>query len=197
MRRHERPDAGPSIGWLVVAALVLVNGLLAAHVSVAAAGEADASGGGSDAMAFFEGWAGRWEGEGWMRRGPGEPARFTSLERVERRLDGQAVLVEGLHHGPAGEVVHHALAMITADAAGGDYDFRSFVSGQGTRNAEGHVAGEAFVWGFETPRGTVRYTIRIADGAWNEIGEFSADGEAWSQFFQMDLRRVGDSATTH
>ena len=41
-------------------------------------------------------------------------------------------------------------------------------------------------------RGRVRYTIRVEDDLWREVGEFSPDGERWNQFFEVNLRRTGD-----
>ena len=147
------------------------------------------------AMQAISSLEGRWEGAGWSRRGPAEPEYFTSLEQVESRLDGRALLIEGLHHdtGDAAKVVHHALAMTTYDPDAGRYDFRSYAAGHGSGNFEGHVEGGTFIWGFEIPgRGQIRYTIRIEDDEWHEVGEFSADGSQWNQVFQMDLRKVGE-----
>ncbi len=48
-----------------------------------------------------------------------------------------------------------------------------------------------FVWGFETPRGMMRYTITLdAQGRWSESGERSADGQTWQPFFAMTLDRI-------
>ena len=142
------------------------------------------------AMRDLPAFEGRWEGTGWSRRGPAEAVPFTSLELVESRLDGRVLVVEGLHHDSNGAVVHHALAVITWNDKAGHYDFRSFVSGRGPGNFTGRMEDGAFVWSIEMESGHIRYTIRIENGEWHEIGEWSADGAQWSQFFQMDLRRV-------
>ena len=171
--------------------LTLVLLLLAAAApGLAEEGATDPGLAAMQAISFFEG---DWEGEGWMRRGPAEPTRFRSSETVESRLDGRVLIVEGLHHGTeSGEVVHHALATISYDPDAGLYRFRSHLQDGRAGDHTGQLEDGAFVWGFEVPSGRIRYTIRIADGHWSEIGEFSADGEQWSQFFGMELDKTGD-----
>ncbi len=142
------------------------------------------------AISFFEG---TWEGEGWMRRGPTPPVPFKSRETVESRLGGRVLIVEGLHHGKeSGEVVHHALATISYDPETAGYHFRSHLEDGRSGDYLGRLEDGAFVWGYQMSMGSIRFEIRIADGHWSEIGEFSADGEQWSQFFSMELDRTGD-----
>lgn len=150
-----------------------------------------------DAMEEVAAMAGEWEGEGWMRMGPGEPATFHSRETVESRLGGRALLIEGLHHartddGGRGPAVHHALALLTWNTGAGEYDFRTYVAHRGAGDFTGRMEDGAFVWGGETPRGQMRYTIRIEGDTWDETGELSQDGETWTPFFGMKLKRVGD-----
>lgn len=132
--------------------------------------------------------AGRWEGDGWMQRGP-ERHTFTSTETVESRLDGRVLIIEGLHHGPSGEVVHHAVAVVSYDASRDGYAFRSYQADGKSDEQEADLVDGAFVWGFDTERGRVRFTVRVDGNAWHETGHFSADGESWQPFFQMDLTR--------
>lgn len=142
------------------------------------------------AIALFEG---QWEGEGWMRRGPTEPTPFRSTEKVESRLGGRVLIVEGLHQAKeSDEVVHHALATISYDPEAANYRFRSHLEDGRAGDYTGQLEDGAFIWGFEMPMGRIRYTIRVADGHWSEIGEFSADGEQWNQFFAMELDRKSD-----
>jgi hypothetical protein len=135
--------------------------------------------------------AGEWEGDGWMQRGP-ERGTFTSTETVESRLEGRVLIVEGLHHAPGGEVVHHALAVVSHDPETGGYRFRSHLADGTGGDYDAELVDGAFVWGFATDRGRVRFTIRIDGDEWREEGHFSPDGgETWIHFFQMDLTRVG------
>lgn len=159
-----------------------------------AAGETPAPDPHLAAMEALPDLVGTWEGEGWMRRGPGEPTTFTSTEIVESRLGGRVWVVEGIHTATeSGERLHHALATISYDVEAGVYDFRSFVIGRGGGNFTGRLEDGAFVWGMETPDGgKIRYTVRVKGDVWNETGAFSRDGDTWNDFFGMELRRTGD-----
>lgn len=149
-----------------------------------------------EAMRPFLPAVGKWRGEGWMQTGPGEPQRAVSEETVEMRLDGLVLVVEGLHHakladGSAGKVVHHALAIASADPAGG-YRFSTFLADGRAADARGNWENGRFVWAPPAPPGRqIRYVIdwTVAD-RWSEIGEMSTDGTTWTKFFEMNLTRV-------
>jgi hypothetical protein len=149
-----------------------------------------------EAMKPFLPAVGHWRGEGWTQMGPGEPARAVSEEKVEMRLDGLVLVVEGLHHekladGSAGKVVHHALAVASADPAGG-YRFSTFLSDGRAADARGNWENGKFVWAPPAPPGRqIRYVIdwTVAD-RWSEIGEMSTDGTTWTKFFEMNLTRT-------
>ncbi len=147
------------------------------------------------AMKPFLPAVGKWRGEGWMQMGPGEPARAVSEETVEMRLDGLVLVIEGLHHekladGSAGKVVHHALAIASADPAGG-YRFSTFLADGRAADARGNWENGKFVWAPPAPPGRqIRYVVdwSVAD-RWSEIGEMSTDGTTWTKFFEMNLTR--------
>lgn len=149
-----------------------------------------------EAMKPFLPAVGKWRGEGWMQMGPGEPQRAVSEETVEMRLDGLVLVVEGLHHakladGTAGKVVHHALAIISADPAGG-FRFSTFLADGRAADARGNWENGKFVWAPPAPPGRqIRYVIdwTVAD-RWSEIGEMSTDGTTWTKFFEMNLSRT-------
>ena len=139
---------------------------------------------------------GRWEGEAWMARGPGERVQVTMTETVEPRLGGVVLLVEGRGVAPGTDgaeprVVHHALGVVSFDPQTGGYVLRSYVaSGQSGDFALTPVEG-GVRWSREVPSGQVRNTALYTEGEWHEIGEFSRDGGAtWTQIMDMRLRRV-------
>jgi hypothetical protein len=148
---------------------------------------------GLEAMGKLAPLVGKWEGTGWMRMGPGEPSHTRSTETVEFRLDGRILVIEGLHWSKEkpDEVVHHAMGIISHDPETGHYRFRSYLSDGRNGDHEMRLEGDAILWFIDTPRGKIRYTIRIHDGKWDETGEFSADGETWNEFFGMNLKAVG------
>ncbi len=152
-----------------------------------------------EAMKPFLPAVGHWRGEAWMQMGPGEPQRSVSDETVEMRLDGLVLVVEGLHHAKladatAGKVVHHALAVVSADSpdSTGGYRFISFLDDGRSADARGNWENGKFVWAPPAPPGRqIRYVIdwTVAD-RWSEIGEMSTDGSTWTKFFEMNLTRT-------
>jgi hypothetical protein len=141
-------------------------------------------------LAFLEG---TWKGEGSMQMGP-QRRPFRGTEIVTRKLDGLALLVEGLHHaGPPGaeKVVHQTLAVLSAEDDG-TYAFHTWLANGRGGIHKGEWKDGAFVWTLENPvQGKVRFTIRLdAQGRWAEIGEASRDGVTWTPFFDMTLTKV-------
>jgi len=142
-----------------------------------------------EAIAAISFLQGDWEGEGWIRRGPGEPQRFRSSEKVVARLDGVVLAVEGKHWSKdTNQVVHEAFAVISHDPAGG-YKFESWLATGQSGSYKGRVESGAFVWEMSPPMGKIRYTIKVENATWTEVGQFSRDGVAWQPFFEMTLKR--------
>ncbi|HYG18367.1 MAG TPA: hypothetical protein VD816_05530 [Ohtaekwangia sp.] len=145
-------------------------------------------------MKVFAGWIGRWQGEGSMQRGPGEPKKSTVDERIESKLDGTVMVVEGVGKAlPGGEVVHHALGILSYDQKSDQYKFRTYLNDGRNTDAWFNVVGENnFQWGFDIPNGgKTRYSITLdpAQKSWVEIGEYTADGNNWLKFFEMRLTK--------
>lgn len=170
---------------------LLVLAAACAVTSVTSHAEPAAAPPGSAAMAAVSFLVGNWEGSGWMRRGPGEPQRFQSLEIVESRLGGAILTIEGRHWDSDPNVfVHHAFAVLSPNAAADGYDFRSYLADGRGGMFQGRVAAGDFIWEMSPPDGSkIRYTIHVEGTKWHEIGEMSRDGKTWMQFFQMDLER--------
>lgn len=138
---------------------------------------------------------GTWEGEGWMEHAPGRRATFTSREVVEPRLGGRVLVVEGMHEAPMPGApepvpVHHAMGVFSHDEGDG-YHFRTWLANGHGGDFGARLEGEGvLVWGYDDPRrGTVRYTITVADGTWREVGDARRDGGEWHRFFEMTLAR--------
>lgn len=147
------------------------------------------------AMQHLDFLVGTWEGEGWMERA-GQQYPFLGHEVVQSLLDDMIVTVEGLHKAnvpghPEPVVVHNAFGVFSYDAEADHYRFKTYLSNGQGGDYDAHLRDDALVWTMESPRmGTVRYTIRIDEqGRWHEIGERSADGKTWEQFFEMTLAR--------
>ena len=172
--------------------LLILVALVAGSVSAQPAGPPAAS---LNELAKLKFLVGSWRGTGWMEFAPGQKQPFNSSEQVDLKLDGMLLLIEGIHHvslpGQPSELkVHHALATITYDAARKDYAVRATKATGESVDARGQFKDGAFIWGFQDPRmGHLRFTIRLADGKWQEIGERSADGKTWTKYLEMNLAK--------
>jgi hypothetical protein len=136
-------------------------------------------------LSFMEGV---WKGSAWMQMGPKREAT-SSAETVTREVGGNALLVKGVHTLPDGRVVHDTLGVLFPNEDG-TYAFHTWLGNGRSGVHRGEVKDGAFVWGMDSPAGKIRYTIRLDEkGRWFEIGERSADGAAWTKFFEMTLAK--------
>jgi hypothetical protein len=141
---------------------------------------------------------GEWEGSGWMEYAPGQRGEFRGTERVERRMGGRLVVVEGSFTAWLGpdlgdRPVHQAIGILSWDAAAERYAFRTYTAHERGGDASCvEISDGRMVWGYDDPGfGQVRFTVAITpDGRWHEVGHVSPDGGAtWRQFFEMTLVR--------
>ena len=135
---------------------------------------------------------GEWRGQAVTQTDGGEH-RVTQTERIGNLLDGTVKLVEGRAFNPDGSTGFNAFGVISFDPAQQAYTFRAHTQGQ----AGSFVmtpTDSGYVW--EIPAGpmTIRYTASFADGTWTEIGERIMPGREPARFFEMHLRRVGNSS---
>jgi hypothetical protein len=149
-------------------------------------------------MAVLQNWIGRWQGEGSMTTQTGEQKKSTVDEKIEFRLDNTLLLVEGIGKytdaATSKEVIsHHALGLLSYDAVTSQYKFKSWLKDGKSTDAWFNITGEnQYQWGFDTPGGKIRYSIvlDLVKKTWNEVGEFSRDGNTWKKFFEMNLKKV-------
>ncbi len=144
-------------------------------------------------MARIAQMVGHWKGAGYIDL-PGGRHESTSEEWIEMRLDGHAILIEGLHRDmKTREVNHHALAIISWDDGQKQYRFMSALAAGRTGYFPARMEGTKFIWSIPIPNGpTSRFTISLDDpDKWREVGEQSRDGgKTWVKFFEMNLDRV-------
>lgn len=135
---------------------------------------------------------GKWEGTGWMQRGPGAPETFKGGETVQRKLDGVALLVEGRFVDKDGKVGHETLAVIAFDPKSLAYTFRTYLATGAAGNYNLKLTDNGWHWSIEYPGMTIRYTAKFTADTWFEIGEFTRDGgKTWTKNFEMTLKKVG------
>jgi hypothetical protein len=144
-------------------------------------------------MARIARMAGHWKGSGWIETRGGRH-ESNSEEWIEMRLDGRALLVEGVHRDvKTNELNHHALAIIAWDDHQRQYRFLSALAAGQTGYFPAKLEGTKFIWSIAIPKGpTSRFTISLDDpDKWREVGEQSRDGGVtWVKFFEMNLERV-------
>ena len=143
------------------------------------------------AMAKLSFMDGVWRGPATTQTQSG-PHSVTQTERIGPFLNGTVKVIEGRGYQADGAVGFNALGIISFDPATQKYAFRSYAEGRaGTFSFEPTASG--YVW--EIPAGpmTIRYTAAIKDGDWHEEGMRMMAGKDPVKFFEMNLKRVGDT----
>jgi hypothetical protein len=135
---------------------------------------------------------GVWRGPAWTILPSGEKHDITQTERIGPFLDGQVKVIEGRGYNADGSVGFNAFGTVSYDPATKKYTLHSYALGRvGDFNLT--PAAEGYVW--EIPMGpmTIRYTALIKNGEWHEVGDRVAKGQEPVRFFEMTLKRVGDT----
>lgn len=135
---------------------------------------------------------GVWRGPASTTLPSGEKKDVTQTERIGPFLDGSVKVIEGRGYDAQGNVAFNAFGTISYDPGKKAYTLHSYAMGYAgdfnlTPSADGYV--------WEIPAGpmTIRYTAHLKDGVWNEVGDRVAQGQAPVRFFEMNLKRVGDT----
>ncbi|HEX8634155.1 MAG TPA: hypothetical protein VF703_08405 [Pyrinomonadaceae bacterium] len=140
-------------------------------------------------LAFMDGV---WRGTAWTVLPSGEKHTITQTERIGPFLDGSVKVIEGRGYNADGKVTFNAFGTISYNPATRAYTLRSYAQGQ-VGDFPFTPTADGYVW--ELPMGamTVRYTAVVKDGAWREVGDRIAPGKEPVRFFEMNLKRVGDT----
>ena len=135
---------------------------------------------------------GVWRGAAWTILPSGQKHNITQTERIGPFLDGSVKVIEGRGYDPEGKVTFNAFGTISYNPATKAYTLHSYAMGNAgdfvfTRTADGYV--------WEIPAGpmTIRYTAVVKDSAWREVGDQITPGKEPFRFFEMNLKRVGDT----
>jgi hypothetical protein len=135
---------------------------------------------------------GVWRGSAWTMLPSGQRHNITQTERIGPFLDGSIKVFEGRGYNADGTVGFNAFAIISYNSDTHTYSLHSHALGQVgdfilKRTADGYV--------WEIPAGpmTIRYTAVIKDGGWREVGDRIMPGKEPIRFFEMNLKRVGDT----
>ena len=136
--------------------------------------------------------AGVWRGPAKTRLPSGEYHSVTQTERIGPFLDGSVKVMEGRGYDAEGKVTFNAFGTISFDPATQKHTLHSYAQGR-VGDFPLTVKSDGYVW--EIPAGpmTIRYTATIKDGSWNEVGDYIVPGKDPDRFFEMNLKRVGDT----
>ncbi len=135
---------------------------------------------------------GVWRGPAWTILPSGQKHDITQTERIGPFLDGSVKVIEGRGYDADGKVTFNAFGIISYDPEKKTYSMRSYAQGRSgdfviTPTADGYV--------WEIPAGpmTMRYTAVVKDSTWHEVGDRIMPEKEPVRFFEMTLKRVGDS----
>ena len=144
------------------------------------------------AMAPLKYMDGVWRGPATTVLPSGEKREIVQTERIGPFLDGALKVIEGRGYGPDGQVTFNAMGILSFDPARKAYSMRSYAMGH-SGDFPVTLKADGFTW--EIPQGPAKilYTATVTSDTWHEVGERIAPGLAPQRFFEMKLKRVGDS----
>ena len=140
-------------------------------------------------LAFMDGV---WRGPALTILPSGEKHNITQTERIGPFLDGSVKVIEGRGYEVDGKVSFNAFGTISYNPATRAYTLHSYAQGYVGDFALKPTA-EGYVWEIPAGQMTIRYTAVIKDGAWREVGDRIMPGKDPVRFFEMNLKRVGDT----
>ncbi len=140
-------------------------------------------------LAFMDG---AWRGEARHTGIDGTQHVVVQTERIGPMLDGAIKVIEGRGYNADGSTGFNAFAVLSWDVRKQAFNFRTNAMGQSSDFAFRPTA-DGFAW--EIPAGpmTIRYTATINGGTWHEVGDRIAQDGTSTRFFEMTLKRLGDS----
>jgi hypothetical protein len=135
---------------------------------------------------------GVWRGQAWTILESGEKRTVTQTERIGPFLDGSVKVIEGRGYDPDGKIGFNALAILSYSPEKKGYVLHSHAMGR-VGDFAFRPTTDGYVW--EVPAGpmTIRYTAVIKDGTWREVGDRILPGKEPARFFEMNLKRQGDT----
>ena len=140
-------------------------------------------------LAFMDGV---WRGPAWTILPSGEKHTITQTERIGPFLDGSVKVIEGKGYNADGTTGFNAFGTISYNPSTHKYNLHSHAQGNVGDFALTPTA-DGYVWEIPAGPATIRYTAVVKDGAWREVGDRIVPGKEPSRFFEMNLKRVGDT----
>jgi len=140
-------------------------------------------------LAFMNGV---WRGPAWTILPNGDKHSVTQTERIGPFLDGSVKVIEGRGYDKDDKVTFNAFGTISYDTRTKDYTLHSYAQGN-VGDFVMKLTPDGDVW--EIPAGpmTIRYSAVVKDGVWKEVGDRIVQGKDPERFFEMTLKRIGDT----
>jgi hypothetical protein len=135
---------------------------------------------------------GVWRGPAWTILPSGEKHTITQTERIGPFLDGSVKVVEGRGYDADGKVTFNAFGTISFDSAKKAYTLHSHAMGR-VGDFVLTPTPDGFTWDIPAGPMTIRYTAVVKVGTWREVGDRVVPGKDPVRFFEMNLKRVGDT----
>lgn len=135
---------------------------------------------------------GVWRGPAWTILPAGDKHSITQTERIGPFLDGSVKVIEGRGYDPDGKVTFNAFGTISFNPATKIYTLHSHAMGN-VGDFVLTLTPDGYTWDIPAGPMTIHYTAVIKDGAWREVGDRIVPGKDPVRFFEMNLKRVGDT----
>jgi hypothetical protein len=134
---------------------------------------------------------GSWAGHGRSFRS-GEALEFAQTERVEYKLDGLLLLIEGTGHAASdGKRIVQALGILSYDDATNMYMMRAYNDGRFLETeVKLDAAGKELRWGFALGEIRTKSVLRMNEqGQWTELHEITVGSEPSRKFMELTVSR--------
>jgi hypothetical protein len=146
-----------------------------------------------EAMKQFQAMDGVWRGTAVTVRPGGEKHEITQTERIGSFLDGTVKVIEGRGYDADGKVAFNALGIVFYDPARQAFTLHSHAQGL-AGDFPFRATPDGYAWEIDTRGALIRFTATIKGGELHEVGERSVNGGVPVRFFEMRLKRIGDTA---
>ena len=143
-----------------------------------------------EAMKRLSFLVGKWAGEARLLHGSAEPVELFQTEEAQYKLGGLLVMVEGIGRAKSdGQVLLHALAIISYDDEAGIYRLRAFNDGRFLETQMKLLeAGEGITWAFALGEVRTSSVLRINDhGEWTESAEVSLGSQPPRKLLELTV----------
>lgn len=145
-----------------------------------------------EALVKFAFMDGVWRGPAWAITPSGEKHEMTQTERIGPFLDGSVKVIEGRGYDATGKVTFNAFGTISFSPATKVYTMHATAQGN-TGDFVMTPTADGFTWDIPAGPMTIHYTAVVKDGTWHEVGDRIMTGKDPVRFFEMTLKRVGDT----